>query len=105
MLLVDDGVPKRKHFKGTFRMSPYTVLMNFFVATALLIAAAANGADQKIKLQDMPASVQQAVTEKSRGAVVRGYSKELENGRTLYEVELTVNGHARDVSFDKAGKW
>jgi uncharacterized membrane protein YkoI len=38
------------------------------------------------------------------GAVVRGYSKELENGKTLYEAELTVNGHAKDISFDEAGK-
>jgi uncharacterized membrane protein YkoI len=28
----------------------------------------------------------------------------MDNGKRVYEVELTVNGHAKDVSMDKDGK-
>jgi uncharacterized membrane protein YkoI len=61
-------------------------------------------ADQKIKLEDMPAAVQAAVKEQSKGATIKGFSKEVENGKTSYEAEMTVNGHAKDVSFDATGK-
>jgi uncharacterized membrane protein YkoI len=60
--------------------------------------------DQKIKLEQMPAPVQAAIKEQSKGATVRGYSKEVEHGKTFYEAELTVDGHSKDVSFDATGK-
>jgi uncharacterized membrane protein YkoI len=80
--------------------------MRSFVGITLVVvlAAAAGAADQKIRLQDMPEVVRQAVKEQSRGAVVRGYSKELENGKISYEAELTINGHSKDISFDEAGR-
>jgi uncharacterized membrane protein YkoI len=61
-------------------------------------------ADQKIKLEDMPAAVQAAVKEQSKGATIKGYAKEVEKGKTFYEAEMTVNGHGKDVSFDATGK-
>ena len=73
----------------------------------ILIAIAAGTicfADQKIKLEDMPAAVQAAVKEESKGATIKGYAKEIEKGKTLYEAEMTVNGHGKDVSFDPTGK-
>ncbi len=78
------------------------VMKTLFVMTFLFGALYA--ADQKIKLQDMPPAVQQAVMEQSKGATVRGYSKEVEDGTTSYEAELTVNGRARDISFGADGK-
>jgi len=38
------------------------------------------------------------------GATVRGYSKEAEEGKTFYGVELRINGKTRDVTFDPEGK-
>jgi uncharacterized membrane protein YkoI len=70
----------------------------------LLIVVSAAAAEKKIKLQEMPAAVQQAVNDQSKGAVIRGFGQEVENGKTLYEMELTVGGHAKDVTFDGAGK-
>ena len=52
----------------------------------------------------MPPAVQQAVKEQSNGATVRGYTKEVEDGTTSYEAELTVNGRAKDISFGADGK-
>jgi hypothetical protein len=59
--------------------------------------------ERAVKMKDMPAAVQQTVREQSRGAKIRGLSVETENGVTNYEVELRVNGHARDVLIDPSG--
>jgi len=53
---------------------------------------------------EIPAAVQKAVQEETKGATIKGYTKEVENGKTTYEVETTVNGHTRDLIFDPAGK-
>jgi uncharacterized membrane protein YkoI len=54
-------------------------------------------------MSDLPPAVQNAVKEQSKGATIRGLSKETEKGKTEYEAELTLNGQNRDVSFDAAG--
>jgi len=53
---------------------------------------------------DLPPAVQATVKGQSKGATVRGLSKEVEHGETTYEVELTVNGHGKDVSMDENGQ-
>ena len=59
--------------------------------------------ERPVKMSELPAAVQQTVREQSRGAKIRGLSAETENGVTNYEVELKVNGHARDVLIDPSG--
>ncbi len=51
----------------------------------------------------VPPAVQKTVDEQSRNATIRGLHKEVENGKTQYELELTVNGHGRDVIIDPSG--
>lgn len=56
-------------------------------------------------LEDVPPAVREAIQAHSRGATLRGVSKELEpDGKTLYEVELTVAGRTKDLMLDGAGK-
>ena len=64
------------------------------VALALWFATGASAQEKKIKKSDMPAAVQKTADEQSKGATVKGYSTEVEDGKTIYEVELTVNGHS-----------
>ncbi len=73
------------------------------MATALMWSLAITAAETKIARKDLPAPVQKAVDEQSKGAVIRGFAKEVENGKTEYEAELTINGHGKDISFDSAG--
>lgn len=73
------------------------------LAAAILLSCV-SAAEVKVKMSDLPRAVQAAVQEQSKGATVRGLTKEVENGKTEYEAELTVSGHNRDVSFDTAGK-
>jgi uncharacterized membrane protein YkoI len=41
--------------------------------------------------------------EQSKGATIRGFNEETENGQTTYEVEMVVNGHIKDVQMDANG--
>ena len=74
------------------------------VGIAVLIAAAALASEKAVKKQDLPAAVQKATEAETKGAEIKGYAKETENGKVSYEVETKVAGRARDVSFDPAGK-
>jgi uncharacterized membrane protein YkoI len=78
-------------------------LVCLITAYSFVLGIAATAAEVKVKMSDLPAAVQSAVKEQSKGATVRGLTKDTENGKTEYEAELTVNGHNRDVSFDAAG--
>jgi uncharacterized membrane protein YkoI len=77
-----------------------------FVATALaslIISVPALSQEKKLKREELPAAVQKTADEQAKGATVRGYSTEVEDGKTIYEVQLTVNGKTRDVSMDAGG--
>jgi uncharacterized membrane protein YkoI len=59
--------------------------------------------EQTVTLDQLPPAVQSAVKEQSRGATVKGFAIETEDGKKLYEAELVVDGHAKDISFDAQG--
>lgn len=68
--------------------------------SALLMA---DSGEKKVQFKDLPAAVQTAAKEQSRGAKVRGYSKDIENGKTEYEMELVSEGKTKDISMDENG--
>ncbi|HEX3121169.1 MAG TPA: hypothetical protein VHP80_18870 [Candidatus Acidoferrum sp.] len=78
------------------------VLAGFSVALFGLNAVAAQ--EQKIKRSELPAAVEKTVAAQSQGAVVKGFSREKENGQTYYEAEMTVSGHSKDVLIDETGR-
>jgi hypothetical protein len=74
------------------------------VALVTLAAISVAGAqEKKIKREDLPPAVEKTVAAESRGATIRGFSTEVEGGKRLYEVELTTNGHGKDISIDRQG--
>jgi hypothetical protein len=73
------------------------------VAGLLLLAGNASAQEKKIKRSDLPPAVEKTVAAQSAGATIRGFSTEKENGQTLYEAEMTVNGHSKDVSMTADG--
>ena len=73
------------------------------VALAMAVLAV-TAQDTKIQLKNLPAGVQKAVhAEEAKGAKIVGLSSEVENGKTVYEVETKVNGRARDLILDATG--
>jgi hypothetical protein len=74
--------------------------VNLFVAMAasgLLLAGTASAQEKKIKRSDLPPAVEKTVAAQSEGATIKGFSTEKEKGQTLYEAEMMVNGHSKDV--------
>ena len=68
------------------------------------IAASAESSEKRVKMADLPLAVQKAVQEHSKGAALRGLSREVENGVTLYEAELKVDDRTKDVTFNPEGQ-
>ncbi len=75
-------------------------LKPFFLS--VLIGSALLG-ETKLSFHELPAAVQAAAKAQTDGAEITGSSKEVEKGKTVYEVETRTNGKSRDLSFDKAG--
>jgi uncharacterized membrane protein YkoI len=73
------------------------------LAGASLVAASAFAAEKPVKLSDLPPAVQKAVEAQTKGAEIKGFSMETEKGKTFYEAETRLNGHGRDLLFDKTG--
>jgi len=73
------------------------------LAGGLLLAGTAFAQEKKIKRSDLPPAVEKTVTVQSAGATIRGFSTEKEKGQTLYEVEMTVNGHSKGISMASDG--
>lgn len=73
-----------------------------FVA-GLFIVGMGSAQEKKIKRTDLPPTVEKTVVEVSKGATIKGFNEEKENGKTSYEVEMVVNGHTKDVQIDPSG--
>jgi len=72
-------------------------------ASVALLATTSLAQEKRIKRSDLPAAVEKTVAAQAQGALIRGFSEEKENGQTIYEVEMTVNGHGKDVSINETG--
>jgi hypothetical protein len=83
-------------------MNKSRIMATTFLAS-MLITLPALAQERKLTKDQLPAAVQKTVDEQSKGATVRGFSMEKENGKTSYEAELTVNGKTRDISMDSTG--
>jgi hypothetical protein len=60
--------------------------------------SAAGEQESSMTIESLPPAARQTAREQSRGAVVRGVSQEVdEQGRTVYEVAMKVDGRVRDI--------
>src|SRR6478672_8951391 len=71
--------------------------------TALAICSLVAAQEKKITRAQLPPAVEKTVAQESQGATINGFATEIENGKRLYEVELTVDSHSKDISMDKNG--
>jgi hypothetical protein len=78
------------------------VLLGVVVA-GLATLSVVQAQEKKIKSEDLPAAVEKTVAEQSKDATVKGFSTEVEKGQTLYEAELMVKGHSKDILMDAQG--
>ncbi len=74
------------------------------LATISMLAGVGIAAEKKVKLAEIPAPVQKTVQEQTKNAELKGLSKEVEGGKTFYEIETIVNGKSRDLLVDPSGQ-
>src|SRR2546429_9261054 len=76
---------------------------NLAALACRFVAGVVSAQEKKIKRPALPPAVEKTAAEVSKGATIKGFSKETENGKTTYEVEMVVNGHTKDVEVDANG--
>lgn len=74
------------------------------VAATLCLTGSSLAADRKIDKSELPPAVSKTADQQAHGATVTGYSKEKENGKLEYEVQMTVNGHSKNVTIAPDGR-
>ena len=70
---------------------------------ALATVSATQAQEKKIKRAQLPAAVEKTVADQSQGATIKGFSTEVEKGKRVYEVAMTVDGHGKDILIDSKG--
>ena len=60
-------------------------------------------ANDALEVKGAPAPVQKTVMEQSDGGTLVGFTTEKEKGETLYEAEMKVGGHSRNLLIDASG--
>src|SRR5882672_4182684 len=78
-------------------------IQNLALIAALALSTAAFTQEKKIQRADLPPAVEKTVAAQSQGATIKEFSQEIEGGKTLYEAEMTVSGHSKDISMDATG--
>ena len=79
------------------------VIFSLMVLAQTGIVAVSRAHAEQLKTDNLPVAVQKTIAEQSKGSTIRGISKEREKGQKLYELELTFNGHGKDLLIDKQG--
>jgi uncharacterized membrane protein YkoI len=83
-------------------MSIWTLKTAAVVVAAFSMTLVAS-AEKKIERSALPPAVEKTVQEQSKGATIKGFSSETENGVFEYEAEMVVNGHTKDIAIAKDG--
>ncbi len=73
------------------------------IVLGVLFASTVIAQEKKIKRSDLPPAVEKTVAEQSAGATIKGFNEEKEKGKTVYEAEMIVNGHTKDIAIDATG--
>jgi len=76
-------------------------IMTLLGLSVLMVPARAD--DEKIPVDKLPAAVRKAIKTKFPKAEIESASKEVEDGDTIYEVELEVKDRSVDVAFKADG--
>src|SRR3984893_9605323 len=75
--------------------------------TALLVGgvtySVVQAQSKKVERSQLPPAVEKTVVAESKGAAMRGFSTEVEDGKRVYEAALTIDGHARVLEIDEQG--
>lgn len=77
----------------------YQALTASVLATTIFAIAQ----EKKIDRAALPPAVEKTVQAQSQGATIKGFTTEVENGKRVYEAEMMVDGHSRDIEIAPDG--
>lgn len=60
--------------------------------------------DRRITRNQLPIPVRKTADEQSAGATIRAFTVDIDSGHHKYRVELTINGHSKDVTIAPDGR-
>ncbi len=73
------------------------------LAAVLSLSAFSMAQEKAIQRSDLPPAVEKSLQGQLNGATIKGFTTEKENGKVVYEAQLMVDGHTKDVQFDPSG--
>jgi hypothetical protein len=78
----------------------------FLLTTTTLLGSSsliAIAQEKTLNRSQLPAAVEKTVQAQSQGATIKGFSSEREGGKKVYEAEMIVNGHTKDIQIAEDG--
>ena len=75
-----------------------------FGICCIAFSSLAYAAEKPISRTELPPAVQKTADEQSKGATIKRFVKDNEDGQLEYEMEMVVNGHSKDVSIAPDGR-
>lgn len=79
------------------------IAYQLLTSSVLAFTVCAVAQERKIDRSALPPAVQKTVQAQSQGATIKGFSTDHENGKKVYEAEMMVNGHSRDIEIAPDG--
>ncbi len=58
----------------------------------------------KVKLEECPPAVQATLKKEAEGATIKEVDKETDDGKTIYETDVTINGKEVEIKVAEDGK-
>jgi len=77
-----------------------TAIMVLFSGSLTLTAFSQ---EKKINRSELPAEVEKTVQAQSQGATIKGFATEREGRKKVYETEMIVDGHTKDIQIAEDG--
>lgn len=84
-------------------ISPASSTAKLFVASILALTLSAVAQEKKVDRSALPPAVEKTVQAQSQGATIKGFTTEREHGQRVYEAEMVVDGHTRDIEIAANG--
>ncbi len=80
-----------------------TGLAGILAMGILVLVAGADGNEEELTIDQVPAAVKATILREANGAPIAGIERETKNGRTIYEAEFRVNGREIEIQIAPDG--
>lgn len=75
-----------------------------FSVCCIVFGTLSYAAEKPVSRAELPQAVRKTADEQSKGATIKRFVKDNEDGQLEYEAEMVVNGHSKDVSIAPDGR-